>query len=233
MGEESRAREGQVGIEPKPVQAKCHLPVPAAPWTLTGQAWFRGEGQKPSLQHLEVTPVARIRVHQGPELHQTPPHLLIPLPGAQRRGEGVLSRRAGGAGVMGDHGEEMPTPALLECQCPHFTLGPNAKRETNSERGSDLAKDTQQMEWQGLLAVPGYGRCRVGPLLVGWISTYQSQGPGGGRERHTESDHPSHKGRVNASGNGELTTQVQAWPSWGLATETQGALPTLGLHLAR
>ena len=112
MGEESRAREGQAGIEPKPVQAKCHLPVPAAPWTLTGQAWFRGEGRKPSLQHLEVTPVARIRVHQGPELHQTPPHLLIPLPGAQRRGEGVLSRRAGGAGVMGDHGEEMPTPAL-------------------------------------------------------------------------------------------------------------------------
>ena len=72
MGEESRAREGQAGIEPKPVQAKCHLPVPAAPWTLTGQAWFRGEGRKPSLQHLEVTPVARIRVHQGPELHQTP-----------------------------------------------------------------------------------------------------------------------------------------------------------------
>ena len=38
---------------------------------------------------------------------------------------------------------------------------------------------------------------------------------------------------LHAFGNGELTTQVQAQPSWGLATETQGALPTLGLHLAR
>lgn len=95
---------------------------------------------------------------------------------------------------MGGQGEEMPTPALLGCQCPHFTLGPNAKTEINSERGSDLAKVTWQMEWQGLLAVPGYGRCRVGPLLVGWISNHQSQGPGVGRERHTESYHPSHKG---------------------------------------
>lgn len=136
---------------------------------------------------------------------------------------------------MGGQGEEMPTPALLGCQCPHLTLGPNAKREINSEKGSDLAKVTWQMEWACWLS-QGMGDAGWGPSWWdGFLTTSHKDQGVGGKDTQNLITLPTKAPTLSlhAFGNGELTTQVQARPSRGLATETQGALPTLGLHLAR
>ena len=181
VGEESRVREGQAGIKPKPVQAKCLLPVPAAPRTLTGQAWFQGEGREPSLQHLEVTPVARICVHQGPELHQTPPHLLIPLPGAWRRGEGVLSRRAGGQGswvTMGKRCLHLPCWGVSV----HTSLWDPMQKGKQTQRGAATwprphSKRSGRAYWLS----QSMGDAGWGPSwLDGFLSTsHKDQGVGG------------------------------------------------------
>lgn len=90
--------------------------------------------------------MAHVRVHQGPELHHPPPHLLIPLPGGG--GKGVSWKGSLGVGITGEQGSETPMPAWPGSQCPHFTLGPFATNGNwSSEEGKDLAKVTQQIKW--------------------------------------------------------------------------------------
>lgn len=82
-------------------------------------------------------------MYQGPELHQTPPHLLIALPGLGEWG-------GQGLGPQGDRvikGQRGPCQPGLGASAHISLLGSfGTKGNWSSERGSDLAKVTQQIK---------------------------------------------------------------------------------------
>lgn len=190
--------------------AKRPLPPPAA--------WLPGAGGRVGV-HLEVMPVVRVRVHQGPELHQIPPHLLIPLPGGGEERSVWGGWEGQGLGSQGDQGAQMPMPAWPGYPCPGFTMG----ALWSSERGNDLAEVTQQIKWQGLdetarsTRIPS-GCCPRARMQAGaprGCKDHKGQGLGGQdipTRRRGECEHPSSRGPtlgLRASGPGSLAPPLR------------------------